>query len=44
MKWMDFFARLGKRRRHGPSYDNDEQRRVVEKDEISCIGFGETDH
>jgi hypothetical protein len=42
MKLMDFFARLGERRRHSRSYGNDEQRGMAEKDEISCIGFGET--
>jgi len=44
MKLTDFFARLGERRRHSRSYGNDEQRRMAEKDEISCIGFGETDY
>ena len=35
---------LGERRRHSCSYGNDEQRRMAEKDTISCIGFGETDY
>ena len=36
MKVMDFFVRLGARRRHSRSYGNDEQRRMAEKDTISC--------
>jgi hypothetical protein len=44
MKLMDFFAKLGERRRHSHSYGNDEQRRMAEKDAISCIEFGETDY
>jgi hypothetical protein len=44
MKLMDFFARLGERRRHSRSYGNDEQRRMAEKDAISCVDFGATDH
>jgi hypothetical protein len=44
MKLMDFFARLGERRRHSRSYGNDEQRRMAGKGAISCIDFGETDY
>jgi hypothetical protein len=44
MKLMDFFVRLGERRRHSRSYGNDEQRRMAEKDTISGIGIGETDY
>jgi hypothetical protein len=44
MKRMDFSAGQGARRRHGPDYGNDEQRRHAEKAAVSRCAISEADH
>ncbi len=44
MKSMDFFARLGADPQSHLQCDKGMQRRMAEKDAISCIVFGETDY
>jgi hypothetical protein len=42
MKWMDFDAGQGVRRRHSSFYGNDEQRRPAAKDAVSCFDISES--
>lgn len=44
MKAMDFFARLGADPLPHCPCGKGMQRRMVEKDTVSCHGFGETDY
>jgi hypothetical protein len=44
MKSMDFFARLGADPQSHCQCGKGMQRRMAEKDAISCSGFGETDY
>ena len=44
MKSMDFFARLGADPQPHWTCGKGLQRRMAEKDAISCSGFGETDY
>ena len=44
MKAMDFFARLGADPLSHCPCGEEMQRRMVEKDAVSCNGFGETDY
>jgi hypothetical protein len=44
MKSMDFFARLGAEPQSHFQCGEGMQRRMAEKDAISCSGFGETDY
>ena len=44
MKLMDFFVKLGADTQSHWQCGKGMQRRMTEKDEISCSGFGETDY
>ena len=44
MKPMDFFVRLGAGLQSHCQCGKGVQRRMAEKDAVSCIGFGETDY
>jgi len=44
MKSMDLFARQGANRSDTQWYREDLQRRMADKDAISCKPFGETEH
>ena len=41
---MDFFARLGARRRHSLVYGNYEQHRLAEKDAVLCFDISDLGH
>jgi hypothetical protein len=44
MKPLDFFARLGAEPQSHDQRGKGLQRRMVEKDSVSCIEFGEADY
>jgi hypothetical protein len=44
MKPLDFFARLGAEPQPHDQCGKGMQRRMVEKDSVSCVGFGEVDY
>ena len=44
MKSMDSFGRLGAHRSHSRTHGEALQRRMVDKDAISCERFGETQY
>jgi hypothetical protein len=44
MKPLDFFARLGAEPQSHDKCGKGMQRRMVEKDSVSCVGFGEVDY
>ena len=44
MKAMDFSVWLDERRRHSPSYGNDEQQRQAGKDALSCFFISESQY